>query len=111
MNAQRTILMMALAATILNSCASYASPEVSGPYAARLTQNDIRQISELPFTKSGIRRGAHSIYANKPDEAGVQSGMRKWPNDTVVSFTARKKAGRWEIVDDSISSIHLIPSD
>ena len=110
MNAQ-TVLMVALALVALTSCASYASPEVSGPHAARLTQNDIRQISELPFIRSGIRRGVHSIYANKPDEADVQSGMPKWPNDTIVSFTARKKTGRWQIVDGSISTRHLIPTD
>jgi hypothetical protein len=109
MNAQ-TVLMVALA-LVLTSCASYASPEVSGPYAARLTQNDIRQISELPFTTSGIRRGVHSIYARKPDEADVQSAMPKWPNDTIISFIARKKAGRWQIVDGSTSTNHLIPSD
>jgi hypothetical protein len=110
MNAQ-TILVVALVPIVLTSCASYASPEVSGPYAARLTQNDIRQISELPFISSGIRRGVHSIYVKKPDEADVHSALPKWPNDTMVSFTARKKAGRWDIVDGSISTLHLIPSD
>ena len=110
MNAQ-TNLMLALALLVLTSCASYASPEVSGPYAARLTQNDIRQISELPFTGSSIRRGVHTIYAKKPDEADVQSGMPKWPNDTIVSFTARKKAGHWQIVDSSVSTHRLIPTD
>ena len=110
MNSQ-TIHMTALALIVLTSCASYASPEVSGPYAARLTQNDIRQISELPFTGSGIRRGVHSIYAKKPDQADVQSAIPRWPNDTIVSFTARKKAGRWQIVDGSISTHHLIPTD
>jgi len=110
MNAQ-TFLMVALALIVLTSCASYASPEVSGPYSARLTQNDVRQISKLPFKTSGTRRGVHSIYARKPDEADVQSAMPKWPNDTIVSFTARKKAGQWQIVDGSISTNHLIPSD
>ena len=110
MNAQ-TILMMALGLIVLTSCASYVSPVVSGPYAARLTQNDIRQICELPFTSSSIGRGVHSIYASKPDQADVQSGMPKWPNDTIVSFTARKKAGRWQIVEGSISTNHLIATD
>jgi hypothetical protein len=111
MNAQRTILMMAMAVIVLTSCASYVPPEVSGPYAARLTQDDIRQISELPFTRSGIRRGVHSIYTRKSDEADAQSGMPKWPNDTIVSFTARKKAGRWQIVDTSVSTHRLISTD
>ena len=109
MNAQ--IVLMVTLVSVLTSCASYASPEVSGPYAARLTQNDIRQISELPFTSSGIRRGVHSIYASKPDQTDVQSGMPKWPNDTIVSFRARKIAGRWQIVNGSISTSHLIPTD
>jgi hypothetical protein len=111
MNAQRTVLMIAVGAIILTSCASYASPEVSGPYAGRLTQDDIRQIAQLPFTQSSIRRGVHSIYAKKPNEADVQSAMPKWPNDTIVSFTARKKAGRWQIINGSISTNHLIPTD
>jgi hypothetical protein len=104
-------ILVALALIVLTSCASYASPEVSGPYAARLTQSDIRKSSELPFTGSGIRRGVHSIYAKKPDQAGVQSGIPKWPKDTIVSCTARKKAGRWQIVHGSISTHHLIPTD
>lgn len=103
--------MIAVGAIALTSCTSYASPEVSGPYAGRLTQDDIRQIAQLPFTQSSIRRGVHSIYAKKPNEADVQSAMPKWPNDTIVSFTARKKAGRWQIVDGSISTNHLIPTD
>jgi hypothetical protein len=111
MNAQRTVLMIAVGAIILTSCASYALPEVSGPYAGRLTQDDIRQIAQLPFTQSSVRRGVHSIYAKKPNEADVQSAMPKWPNDTIVSFTARKKAGRWQIIDNSISTSHLIPTD
>ena len=41
----------------------HVSREVSGPYAARLTQEDICQISELPFFTSGIRRSVHSICA------------------------------------------------
>ena len=111
MNAQRTPLMIAVGVIVLTSCISYALPEVSGPYAGRLTQDDIRQIAQLPFTQSSIRRGVHSIYAKKPDEADVQSGMPKWPNDTIISFTAHKKAGRWQIVDGSISTKHLIPTD
>lgn len=93
MNAQRTVLMIAVGAIVLTSCTSYALPEVSGPYAGRLTQDDIRQIARLPFTQNSIRRGVHSIYAKRPNEADVQSAMPKWPNDTIVSFTARKKAG------------------
>ena len=111
MNAQRTVLIIAVSAIVVTSCASYASLQVTGPYAGRLTQDDIRQIARLPFTESSVRRGVHSIYAKKPNEADVQSAMPKWPNDTIVSFTARKKAGRWQIIDGSISTNHLIPTD
>jgi hypothetical protein len=65
-----------------------------------LRRDDIRQIAQLPFTQSSIRRGVHSIYAKKPDEVDVQSTMPKWP-----------KAGRWQIIDGSISTNHLIPTD
>jgi hypothetical protein len=95
---------------IFVSCAAYAVPEVSGPYAARLTGEDIQQITELAFSEGGIRRGVHSIYAKKPNEADVQSGTPKWPNDTLVSFSVRKKAGHWVIVPGSISTMHLIPT-
>ena len=103
------VLMMFATAT-LTSCASYVTPEVSGPYAARLTREDIQQIAALPFTASGIYRGIHSIYAKSPDYADVQSGLPKWPNDTIVSFSVRKRAGHWAIVPDSISTMHLIPT-
>jgi hypothetical protein len=109
MNARDAILMMSFVTVVFTSCASYAAPEVSGPYAARLAREDIRQICELS-TSSGIRIGVHSIYAKKPNEADVQSGMPKWPNDTMVSFTVRKKAGHWAIVPGSISTMHLIPT-
>ena len=109
MSACVTTLMM-FATAILTSCTSFAAPDVSGPYAARLTREDIQQIAALPFAGSGIHRGVHSIYAKKPDEVGVQSGQPQWPKDTIVSFTARKKDGRWIIVPDSIETIRLIPT-
>jgi hypothetical protein len=34
----------------------------------------------------------------------------KWSNDTLVSFSVRKKAGHWVIVPGSISTMHLIPT-
>jgi hypothetical protein len=109
MRAHITALMIFATAT-LTSCASYVAPEVSGPYAARLTREDIQQIAALPFTGSGINRGVHSIYAKSQDHADVQSGLPKWPNDTIVSFSVRKKAGHWAIVPDSISTMRLIPT-
>src|SRR5437660_504531 len=110
MSTHVTILMM-FATAILISCTSFAAPEVSGPYAARLTREDIQQIAALPFTGSGIHRGVHSIYANKPDEVGAQSAQPQWPRDTIVSFTARKKDGHWVIVPSSVETMQLIPTD
>ena len=104
-----TLIMFAT--VTLASCVSYAAPEVSGPYAARLTQKDIQQIAALPFTGSGIQRGVHSIYANKPDEVGVQSAQPQWPRDTIVSFTARKDNGQWIIVPGSVENMQMIPTD
>ena len=69
-SARVTTLMM-FATAILTSCTSLAGPDVSGPYAARLSRDDIQQIAALPFASNGI----HSIYANKPDEVGVQSAQ------------------------------------
>jgi hypothetical protein len=109
MSAHITALMMFATATF-TSCASYVAPEVSGPYAARFTREDIQQIAELSYT-SGIRRAVHSIYAKKPNEADVQSAPPKWPNDTIVSFRARKSSGHWRIVDGSISTTQLFPTD
>ena len=103
--------MMIFAAAILTSCTSLAAPEVSGPYAARLSREDIQQIAALPFTGSGIHRGVHSIYANKPNEVGVQTAQPQWPRDTIVSFTARKNDGRWVIVSGSVETMQMIPTD
>jgi hypothetical protein len=102
---------MIFTTAILTSCASLAAPEVSGPYAARLSEKDIQQIAALPFSGNGINRGVHSIYANKPNEVGVQSAQPQWPRDTIVSFTARKNDGRWIIVPASIETMQMIPTD
>jgi len=110
MSALITTLMISFVTAVFTSCASYAAPEVSGPYGAGLTREDIQQIARLAYT-SGIRRGVHSIYAKKPNEADVQSAPPKWPNHTIVSFTARKTSGHWTIVDGSISTMQLIPTD
>ena len=110
MRAHTAALMMFAAAT-LTSCTSYVSPEISGPYAARLTREDIQQIAALPFSRSGIHRGVHGIYANKPNEVGVQSAQPQWPRDTIVSFRARKKDGRWVIVPGSVETMQMIPTD
>ena len=106
----RVTTLMPLVTVVFTSCALSPAPEVSGPYAASLTREDIRQIAELPYTGS-IRRGVHTIYVNRPNEAGVQSGPPQWPKDTIVSFTARKKARHWTIVPGSISTMQLIPTD
>src|SRR5438876_1201233 len=110
MSTRVTTLMLFATATLI-SCTSFAAPEVSGPYAARLTREDIQQIAALPFTGSGLHRGVHSIYANKPDEVGAQSAQPQWPRDTIVSFTARKKDGHWVIVPGSVETMQLIPTD
>jgi hypothetical protein len=106
-----TSLVVWVAMIVFTSCASYAVPEVSGPYAARLTQKDIQQITALPFSGSGINRGVHSIYANKPNEVGVQSAQPQWPRDTIVSFTARRKHGGWVIVPGTVETMRMIPTD
>src|SRR5437879_12096672 len=108
MSTRATTLMLFATATLI-SCTSFAAPDVSGPYAARLTREDIQQIAALPFAGSGIHRGVHSIYAKKPDEVGVQSGQPQWPKDTIVSFTARQKNARWIIVPCYIHNIRRIP--
>jgi len=53
----------------------------------------------------------HSIYANKPDEVGVQSAQPQWPRDTIVSFTARKNNSDWMIVAGSVESMQMTPTD
>jgi hypothetical protein len=105
-----TALLMLFSTAAFTSCA-YATPEVSGPYATRLTHEDIQQIAALPFTGSSINRGVHSIYANKPDEVGVQSAQPQWPRDTIVSFTARKNDGHWVVVPGSIETMQMFPTD
>src|SRR5205823_1449387 len=98
MSAHVTILMM-FATAILISCTSFAAPEVSGPYAARLTREDIQEIAALPFTGTGIHRGVHSIYANKPDEVGVQSAQPQWPRDTISFFHSAQEG--WSLGDSA----------
>lgn len=110
MNAPGTAILVSLVGYVITSCALYPLPEVSGPYACVFSREDVQQISELAFSESGIRRGVSSIYAKQPNEADVQSAPPKWPNDTVVSFSVRKKAGHWTILPGSTSTMRLIPT-
>src|SRR6266508_1280223 len=110
MSGRAAALIMSFVTVVFNACGSYRTPEVSGPYAASLSREDIQQIAKLPYT-GGIHRGVHTIYVNKPNEAGVQSAQPQWPRDTIVSFTARKTAGQWTIEPGSISTMRLIPTD
>src|SRR5437868_14175141 len=109
MTPRSCFLVLPFVAHALTSCASphtfarMVQPEVTGPHASRLTRAEIVQIAEIPFTRADMpRKTVGSIYVSKPDEAGVQTVMSRWPDDKYVAFTVRKHAGRWTVVESSV---------
>lgn len=80
-----------------------ASPQINGPYANRLSQSDIQQITALVSTDSRIDHRLKKIEAVRPDRVHIQTGGRTAVDeDTYNAFNVYKRAGRWVIDAASI---------
>jgi hypothetical protein len=75
-----------------------------GRYASQLTVDDVRQILALSQSRSDIRRGIDMIEADSPDEVIVHTGNAQKTGDLVTEFKARKRNGRWILLEKTIST-------
>ena len=100
MNAMSSRLLVALALPLV---AYGASLQISGPYANRLSQSDIQQITALVSKEPGIDHRLKRIEAVRPDKVHIQTGGGTAVDAaTYNDFNAYKRAGRWAIDTASI---------
>ena len=84
----------------------FAFPNMAfhGPYAARLTVDDVRQIVALSRSRPDIRQGVDMIEADSTDEVTVHTGYAEKTGNIVTEFKARKRNGRWILLEKTIST-------
>jgi hypothetical protein len=90
-------IALPLLAAILTSCAT----PVVGPYAASVSEDDIRQIHELVAARSDMPKRILSIRATQKDCVYVET-TRPIGTGVEVSFTACKRHGNWQINERSV---------
>jgi|SRR5437588_12460454 len=83
--------------TVAILLASCAAPQVLGPAAASLSENDIREIKLLVLQRPDIKQGVFKVWADRPDRAVVQSGSASYVDAEYIQFTVAKKRGHWTI--------------
>ena len=103
MTTARSYLFRFAAAMLLASC---ASPQVAGPAATSLSDNDVREIKLLVSQRSDIKQGVFKIWAERPGHALVQSSSNSYVDAEYSQFTVIKKNGRWRIASP-IQQNHL----
>ena len=81
---------------------TFPRPQVSGLYAARLTKEDVEQITEIPFLHPNIRQPVQSIDVQRPDQAKVTSYRQTGTVNEATEFKAEKKNGRWTLIEASV---------
>ena len=85
-------------------CASIArAGEVSGPYANRVSPDDVKQIKAAVAKNMHISHNVKKIEAVRPDKVTVQTTARTAVDeDTVYEFNEYKRSGAWTIDTNSI---------
>jgi hypothetical protein len=79
------------------------SPQISGPYANRLSQGDIQQITALVAKEPGVDHRLKQIEAVHSDQVRIHTGGRTAVDSaTWYDFKAYKRAGKWTIDTSSI---------
>jgi hypothetical protein len=78
------------------------SPQISGPQSARLSKQDVRQITALARPRNDIKKPISQLYVVTPDLVDVTGGEPEHSGDIVTGFKVEKKAGRWQIIDSSV---------
>ena len=79
--------------------------EVSGPYAARLSQSDVVQIKAAVASERGIPHNVRKIEAVRPDKVAIQTGGKTGLDSaTYYDFNVYKRGGKWAIDASSIET-------
>ena len=92
-----------ITAAAIPAVAFAVSPQVSGPYANRLSQGDIQQITALVSKESHVDHRLKKIEAVRTDKVRIQTGGRTAVDtNTYNNFDAFKRAGKWTIDTASI---------
>jgi len=76
------------------------SPQQSGSY--RLPKEDVWQIVKLAMNRNDILRPIGQIIVVGPNEVQATGGIPRDSGDPMTFFIARKRQGRWKIVEESI---------
>jgi hypothetical protein len=110
------VLALAVVLSTLTCCTSgfyhvqtavrfrYPSLDIFGAAASQMTLDDVYQLVELARARPDILKPLDQIEVQRPDEAFIKSGNPEHTGDKGTTFSARKKAGRWFIVPDSINT-------
>jgi hypothetical protein len=99
-----TRISVIAAAFLLGASNAWAAPiRISGPYAKRLSEDDIQQIRTLVSKERGVDHRLKKIEAVSPEKVRIQTGGRTAvDSDTYYDFSAHKRAGGWTIDPNSI---------
>ena len=77
--------------------------ELSGPFANRLSPDDVKQIKAAIAKEHSVSRNVKKIEAVRPDKVTVQTTARTAVDeDTVYEFSEYKRGGAWTIDASSI---------
>ena len=101
--------IVCLSALAIASCAG--PTEITGPYADRLSRDDVRQIKAFVGRGLDIAGPSFRIYVSRPDHAIVQSRLDSprldFPhNVSEEHFDVTKRHGRWTL-DDPGQFMHV----
>jgi hypothetical protein len=99
----RVPLMASIVAFFVVSGVSAVAGEVSGPFANRVSPEDVKQIKAAVSKNLHISHNVKKIEAVRPDKVAIQTTARtSVDQDTTYDFNAYKRAGTWTIDTNSI---------
>ena len=101
----RPLLLLA-ALLFVGGC---ALPPVTGRYAGRFSDADLREIRHLVYSQSYLKHDILSFSAIRPDAIFVVCGSR-WYNGDSDAFIVLRRHGKWIIDEHSIQTIGRVIS-
>ena len=111
MKAQLALVTAFSAAFLLSGCAgsvygvsnavafAYPTMGFARIYCKHLTADDVRQIVRLAKERPDVLKPVDQIVVNHPEDAEVHTGNPQTSGDPACTFHARKRYGRWFIID------------
>ena len=87
---------------------AYPTMGFRGPYCKDLTVDDVRQIVALAKRRTDVLKPVGMINVDRPNSVKVESDPSEGPATRVTTFEARKKNGRWMIIQGSIRTNQVI---